>query len=284
MIAEVGGQGQMSICTNNGGEFTGAATQNLLESLNVIHFKISPTNSRANLCERFHKELRRILQTTSYTAKTAKHKIDIAISMYNNKPNGALENRTPNQVLSAISPPKYFSMSKPDTTNAEQSPSYEDHLSDLLDLHGNIAKVHLRNFLIYPQVEQTNFKEGDVVVLKESSTIGHQRMNHGPFLVKKLRKNNGLELHNLQTGRPLHRHARFVAKIYLSNEEKEKLIQEDSIIFNPKTLEIGSKNIESVKCLLDFDFKTPQKEENRTNKEKAEQKPENQRYNLRSRK
>ena len=285
MIAEVGGQGQMSICTDNGGEFTGAATQNLLESLNVIHFKISPTNSRANLCERFHKELRRILQTTSYTAKTAKHKIDIAISMYNNKPNGALGNRTPNQVLSAISPPKYFSMSKPETTNAEQSPSYEDHLTDLLDLHGNIAKEHLRNFLIYPQVEQTNFKEGDVVVLKENSTIGHQRMNHGPFLVKKLRKNNGLELHNLRTGRPLHRHARFVAKIYLSNEEKEKLIQEDSIIFNPKTLEIGPKNIESVKCLLDFDFKTPQKEENRTNnKEKAEQKPENRRYNLRSRK
>ena len=283
MIAEVGGQGQMSICTDNGGEFTGAATQNLLDSLNVIHYKISPTNSRANLCERFHKELRRILQTTSYTSKNVKHKIDIAISMYNNKPNGALGNRTPNQVLSAINPPKYFSMSKPDMIEYDSSPSYEDHLTDLQDLQGNIAKMHLQNFLIYPKNEQTNFEEGDIVVLKESSLIGHQKVNHGPFIVKKIRKNNGLELHNLLTGRALHRHARFVAKIYLSKDEKERLIQDDSIVFDPKTLEIGPKNIDSVKCLLDFDFKTPEKEEKRYNLRKRKESPEKNRYNLRSR-
>ena len=143
--------------------------------------------------------------------------------------------------------------------------------------------MHLQNFLIYPKNEQTNFEEGDIVVLKESSLIGHQKVNHGPFIVKKIRKNNGLELHNLLTGRALHRHARFVAKIYLSKDEKERLIQDDSIVFDPKTLEIGPKNIDSVKCLLDFDFKTPEKEEKRYNLRKRKESPEKNRYNLRSR-
>ena len=228
IIAEVGCQGQMSLCSDNGGEFTGGATENMLTSLNIHQCYISPTNSRANLCERFHKELRRILKTTTFNARNAKHKIDLSVSFYNKSPHQALENLTPNQALSNIDPQKYFCISSPQ--DEQEVPAYEDHFTDVRHMQGTIAKHHLETFLAKEPVEQHKFSLNDIVVLRESTVVGHHRINEGPFIVIKVKALNNVELQSLLTGKRLRRNVRFLSKIHLSDEDKEKFIKNNSIV------------------------------------------------------
>lgn len=282
LIAEVGGQGQMSLCSDNGGEFTGDSTENMLNSLNVHHCYISPTNSRANLCERFHKELRRILKTTTFNAKNAKHKIDLSVSIYNNRPHQALGYLTPNQALSNIDPPKYFCISSP--KESQEEPAYEDHLTDIRHMQGTIAKRHLETFLTHEPVEQDKYSLNDIVVLRESTIVGHHRINEGPFIIIKVKPNNNVELQSLLTGKRLRRNIRFLSKIHMNDEDKEKFITNNSIVFNRKTLEIGNQNVESAKSILDLTFGTPHSDQNQQKKEEHTTIIEEKRYNLRKRK
>ena len=282
LIAEVGGQGQMSLCSDNGGEFTGTATENMLTSLNIHHCYISPTNSRANLCERFHKELRRILKTTTFNARNAKHKIDLSVSIYNNRPHQALGYLTPNQALSNIDPQKYFCISSPQ--DEQEVPAYEDHFTDVRHMQGTIAKHHLETFLAKEPVEQDKFSLNDIVVLRESTVVGHHRINEGPFIVIKVKPQNNVELQSLLTGKRLRRNVRFLSKIHLSDEDKEKFIKNNSIVFNRKTLEIGNHNAESAKCILDLTFGNPHSDPKQQTKEEKTTTITDRRYNLRKRK
>ena len=280
LITEVGGQGQLTLVSDNGPEFIGKDTEEVLKSLNVRHCYISPTNSRANIVERFHLELRRILKTTSINAKNAKHKINLSISIYNNKPAEALEFRSPNQILSNISPPKYFCMSSP--SEPEIEPRYEDHITDLREMQGIVAQNHLRNYLSVPVVNQDIFHEGDVCVLQEASIIGHNKVKEGPYVIKKVRNNNNVDIKSLVTGRILPRNTRYLSKIYLSEEDKKKLVVDDSIVFDPKTYEIGPKALDSVKSVLDFTFVNPkQKDSAEVDREQEEEEP--RRFHLRPR-
>ena len=68
---------------------------------------------------------------------------------------------------------------------------------------------------------------------------------------------------------------------FTRDEDKKKLIYEDSIIFDTKTFEIGPKALESVKSVLDYTFENPEKIK-KTNEE-SETEVSN-RYNLRPRK
>ena len=281
LITEVGGQGKLTLVSDNGPEFKGKCTEEVLLSLNVRHCYISPTNSRSNIVERFHSELRRILKTTNINARNAKHKINIAVSIYNNKPAEALEFRSPNQVLSNIDPPKYFCLSSP--SQPEVEPKYEDHVTDLKEMQGTVAATHLRNFLAVTPSEQDIFEVNDICVLLESTIIGHNKINEGPFIVKRLRQNNNVDVKSLVTGRIYHRNVRYLSKIHLSDEDKKKLVIDDSIVFDPKTFEIGPKELESVKSVLDFTYKNPNKKDNETPEASTNTEPQH-RYQLRPRK
>ena len=150
-------------------------------------------------------------------------------------------------------------------------------------MQGIVATSHLQNFLAVPSTEQDIFEVNDICVLLESTIIGHNKLNEGPYIVKRIRQNNNVDVKSLYTGRILQRNTRYLSKIHLSEEDKKKLVVDDSIVFDPKTKEIGPKDLESVKSVLDYTFKNPKQKERDIPEEPATTEHRH-RYQLRPRK
>lgn len=280
-ITHYGGMGRMCITTDNGQEFVGNKTKNLFESLSVEHTTISPKNSQSNRCERTHRDLRNILKSSSVNARNIKHKLSLACSIFNHRPTSSLGFRTPNQVYANLYPPIYFNLKNTFVKEEINVPSYDDHVSDLREWQNWIAKEHLEIYKNHQEVPQEIFKVGDIVILVEDNLLGHQQKGDGPFVIKAIRPNNGVEILSLIDGRRLPRHMRFLRKVHLSEEEKKKMAENDNLVFNSKTCEYGEIPEKQAFNLLDHNYDSD-KSTVIQNQQKVSAVPESK-YNLRPR-
>ena len=250
LITRNGGEFVMEIGSDKGREFINSSISAAYKSLNIFGHSQSAYNSRANICERTHKELRMLMKVLEPNATDFKFKTKICVNFYNSQPQERLGNRSPREVLTGCAPRRLLSHLHPEDkepSNIFENPEIEDYSKweeYLTALHNEHAlrEIQRYNSIIIPK---SNFEAGDLVmcldpVIQLSKSKAPRAT--GPYIVERVSKNTLTLRHVIDHSRIV-RNARFVRRMSLSDEQKNLLIEHqqttwrDGKILTPKLLQ-----------------------------------------------
>lgn len=235
--------GSGNLCSDNGGEFVSAKLEECLTQLGVSHTKISPTNSNSNLVERSHKAIREILKTKVLTPANIQHKFALAVATYNNRPQTALNGRSPLEALCNIKVPRMYSKLEIEDQIKTQA-NIDIHVSEIQQMHLDLAADKIEKFWLKSNIDKNDTLHcGDFVVLRDKSSIGfHSTAARGPYKIHECRKNNVYALTHVLTDAKLIRNGRFLIKIKFSPEDKFMISNRSGLSLNEKSGELSHKS------------------------------------------
>lgn len=239
LITRNGAEFEANIASDRGLEFLSSALKEAYRRLKVLGHQQSSYNSRANPCERTHKELRRLLRTLRPTSRDYVQKTLLAVNFYNGLPQAALDMKSPREILTGIPPRAYLNYLNPlDSTNLDENVEVADEedsdrpvciWADYLD---NLHMEHgLRELDRYNTADQPEsvFNVGDLcLVLDPIITLSKTNKPDakGPFMV--ISKNrNTLKLRHIISHHEILRNGRFCRPMKLDDEDRKALIQHE---------------------------------------------------------
>ena len=282
LITKTGCEMEANIASDRGLEFLSAALKDAYKRLNVYGHTQTAYNSRANPCERCHRELRRLLRTLMPTAKDYMYKIKIAVNYYNGMPQERLAMMSPRQILQGTPPRAYLNYLHPhekkvpekwsdsDAADEEAICRWADYIDDLQLEHG------LREISRYNLAEQpeSKFEVGALVLVTDPIIMlskTNRPLAEGPFIIIKKRRNT-LTLRHIITHNEIARNGRFVHLLNLDSDDQQALIDHERRTRENHKMELPPLITQS-KPMLEIVEETPQQ---------AEETPHA--YNLRKRK
>ena len=173
LLTEFGCSGRSNVVSDNGLEFMSSAMQTTLELMQINTSQISPYNSRANRSERAHRDLRSLLRTVNFSFKDTEFVVRMATAMYNNRPKGSLQGKTPNEICMLIPEPLMFDKYSLPADNIVKvnDEIIQNHLAYFSDLQLKVAKSKVENYAIKDQTINHPLKLGDYVVISPHGLI-----------------------------------------------------------------------------------------------------------------
>ena len=244
LIARNGGSMESEIASDQGKEFLSGALQAAYTALGVVGHAQTAYNSRANPCERTHKELRRLMKTLMATTEDFRFKIKLSAYFYNDQPQRGLGGRTPREMLTGVPPRQLLQFLRPeDRTQKDEfeEPAEEsfckwtEYLNMLHCAHG-LSEVQRLNAIKLPK---STFKINDIVlILDPVLTLSKSKAAQakGPYIVTAVSKQT-LSLRHCITHHKTTRNGRFVTKMRFSPEQAEELILHEKRTFENNTVE-----------------------------------------------
>ena len=249
LITRNGGEFTMEIGSDKGREFINNSLSAAYKSLSTFGHSQSAYNSRANICERVHKELRVLMKVLEPNSTDFKFKTRICVNFYNSQPQERLGNRSPREILTGVAPRRLLSHLHPEDrepNNDFEDPDQEDYSKweeYLTALHSEHAlrEIQRYNSITIPK---SNFEAGDLVmcldpIIQLSKSKAPRAA--GPYIVERVSKNTLTLRHVIDHSRIV-RNARFVRRMSLTDEQKKLLISHqqstwrDGKIITPKML------------------------------------------------
>ncbi|CBY39584.1 unnamed protein product [Oikopleura dioica] len=227
-LAEIGGSYSILI-SDNGKEFLNRGVKEALLTLNILRTTNSPYNSRSNLCERAHKNIREKLRCTELTASNVEFKTLLAVAFLNHCPLKELNFLTPNQVWANLDPPNYL----PQFTREEVTLLPSEKMSFLEELQTQVMSEKIGRYLFKTDVLENPFSEGDIVMLRDPVGISANKIK-GPFRVVKTGLKSSVTICDLNNGVLYRRNGRHLFKIYVSKEDMEKFMGKGRTVLENK--------------------------------------------------
>jgi IS30 family transposase len=227
-LAEIGGSYGILI-SDNGREFLNKAVHEALLTLNILTTTNSPYNSRSNLCERAHKNIREKLRCTDLTASNVEFKTLLAVSFLNHCPQKELNFLSPNKVWANLDPPNYL----PQFTREEVTILPTEKISFLEELQTQVMSEKIGRYLFKTEVLEKPFSEGDIVMLRDPVGISANKIK-GPFRVIKTGLKSSVTILDINNGVQYRRNGRHLFKIYVSKEDMEKFMGKGRTVLENK--------------------------------------------------
>ena len=250
LITRNGGELQMDISSDCGKEFINHALNAAYKNLKVFGHTQSPYNSRANPCERLHKELRVLLKTLQPNASDFKFKVKISVNFYNSLPQARLGGRSPREILTGCPPRRLLSHLHPEDENPSTENFSDVDESDLskwesylIALHNEHALKEINRFNSITTPKSTFKIDQLVMVLDPVINLSKSKSPRasGPYIIEKVSGHTLSLVHAVDHTRIM-RNQRFVRKMCLPEETVKSLISHqkqtwrDRKIITPKSL------------------------------------------------
>ena len=267
-----------AIVADHGPEFFNSKLKELLFNMGINLSHSSTYNSRPNLAERVHKEIRKILIALGTDHSNFKYNIQLAFARYNSSIQKNLGYMSPLECLTGLQSRPYFHFpqenSETDETDLPEDLNslYVQNWVDFLDvLQNSLSQYNYDKFILSDKIDN-RYDIHDIVLVRtpriELSKTRHYPLE-GPFRI--LRKNkNVYSLEHCLSGQRILRNGRFLIKMRMSDELKQKLLRHDPQIIN----QISPSS--DISPFLRFDFKSSKKLE-------LDQQNKPSHYNLRTR-
>ena len=222
----------MDIGSDQGKEFISSALNTAYRNLKVFGHTQSAYNSRANPCERLHKELRALMKTLQTDASDFKFKVRICVNFYNSQPQSRLGERSPREILTGCAPRRYLSHLHPEDANPSTENFGDPEESDFSRWETYLNALHTEHAL--KEIERYNsistpkskYEVNDLVmVLDPVIQLSKSKAPKaaGPYIIEKIRRHTLTLVHVVDHTRIM-RNARFCRRMSLPAETKKALI------------------------------------------------------------
>ena len=244
LIARNGGSRECEVASDQGKEFLSNALQAAYKALGVVGHAQTAYNSRANPCERTHKELRRLMKTLMADSDDFRFKIKMCAYFYNDLPQSNLGGRTPREIMTGVPPRQLLQFLRPEDQtqgkefeepNEESFCKWTEYINMLHCAHG-LSQLQRLNAVKLPK---STFAVNDIVlildpVLQLSKSKSAQAK--GPYIVTAVSKQT-LSLRHCITHHKTTRNDRFVTKMRFSPEQTEQILEHEKRTFENNTVE-----------------------------------------------
>ena len=266
---------------DNGREFKNNLLADMLKKLGIIQTFTSPYNSRANRIERAHREVRHNLKVLNPNGQSFSHKVCLAISAWNSSPQKALGFKSPSELLYGFKPLNHLGFLQDEIVQSNPTDPQDSDLNNRLETLNDVHRQQaLRNLVKF---ENANFKsteivKGDLVLLHDPKLkVGHDALeqDRGPFIVQSIILRTA-RLRHLISNHETSRNTRFLQKLKLSQEDREKILaQNQKMIIEHKILPLPDVSSGDIKLQIENEETQPRRSE----RLKLHKQPENKNLN-----
>ena len=216
------------VTSDNGTEFSNLAVKTLLQNMGIGHSFSSPYNSKGQVVERSHKDLRALSISLGADAKNYKYVIKLAVARYNSLPKKSLDYLSPLQVLTGLNPRPIITLKNEPIVDSSSEINDEFRPYEWLDylemLQFETSYFKFENFQTRSS-DTPKFEIGDFVICREPKIQLSKIVNpqaSGPYVVVG-RYRNAYKLRHKITDLRIIRNGRFLRALHLSDADKQRL-------------------------------------------------------------